>query len=450
MTESSRIRYVRSGDPHIAYRTFGSGEHDLLLVLPTVGTIEMLGEQPAVGLAKRIGKFCRMISFDRRGLGLSDPVGVPATLEEQVEDIDAVLDAAGTRRVAIMAEAEGTMMAVMYAATHPERVSHLVLLHPLARVSSAPGYEWTWTEAERLERFVRPQIERWGTGEAGEGLAPVLAARDPRFIEWFGRWERLSASPGVVAEAMELSGKMDVREILPQVQAPTLVLNRTDALAFEDRHAAYAAEHIPGAELRELPGRDVISIGDGVEELCDAIEEFVCEHAPMRAAERALSTVLFTDVVGSTERAAELGDKRWRELLELHDRITREQVGRFGGRAIKSTGDGFLASFDGPARAVRCALELGERLRSESVEIRAGLHTGEVELMEDDIGGMAVHIGARIADLAEGGEVLASSTVRDLVVGSGIEFAERGSRQLKGVPGQWTLVAAVADGPEAR
>lgn len=445
MSQTSRIKYVRSGEPHIAYRSFGVGERDLLLVLPTVGTIEMLGEPPAVGLAKRLGEFCRMISFDRRGLGLSDPIGVPATLEEQVDDIDAVLEATGSREVAIMAETEGTMMAVMYAATHPERVSHLILFHPLARLSSAPGYEWTWDEQERMEEFVKPQLARWGTGEAGETLAPVLASRDPRFLDWFGRWERLSASPGVVEEAMELSGKMDVREILPQVQAQTLVLNRTDALAFEDRHAAYFAERIPSADLRQLPGRDVISMGDGVEALCDAIEEFVCEQAPSRSAERALATVLFTDVVGSTKRAAALGDRSWRELLERHDRITREGVARYGGRAIKSTGDGFLATFDGPARAVRCALELGGRLAEEDVQIRAGVHTGEVELIGDDIGGMAVHIGARIAALAGPGEVLASSTVRDLVVGSGIEFADRGTHQLKGVPGEWSLVGAVGE-----
>ena len=437
----ARIRYVRSeGDVHIAYSTVGSGEQDYCIILPSLGTIEVLGDPPARRMVEGTAKHSRLISFDRRGAGLSDPVEEPATLEEQMSDVIAVLDACGSERAVIEAQAEAAMLAVMFAGTHPERVSHLVLMHPIARTVAAPGYEWGWADAETRNReFVRPALARWGTGENGVGASPIMAATTPEFIEWWGKWERLSSSPGTLEKRMDLLAKMDVREILPRVQAPTLILDRPQARAMDSRHSKYFAENIPGAKLVELPGRDAISFGEGFEEYMDAIEQFTRGSVAPRRDERALATVMFTDIVGSTEFAAEHGDRGWRDVLERHDRITRDLVGAYGGVAVKSTGDGFLATFDGPARAVRCATEIGERVGDLGISLRAGLHTGEVEMIGSDVGGMAVHIGARIGALGSAGEVLASSTVRDLVVGSGIEFAPRGTHELKGVPGEWSL-----------
>jgi class 3 adenylate cyclase len=439
----SPVRYVRSEDGrYIAYRTMGAGTRDYLIVLPSLGTIEMLGVSPAKRLMRGYTEHSRLISFDRRGAGLSDPVAVPATLEEQMADVTAVLDACSTDRVVLEAQAEAAMLAVVFAATHPERVSHLILMHPMARMTAAPGYDWTWADEQARERdFVRPMLARWGTGENGVDASPILAATNPDFKEWWGRWERLSSSPGTMEKRMKLIARMDVREILPRVQAPTLVLDRPAALAMDSRHAAYFAEHIPGADLLELPGRDAISFGDDFEAYLEAVERFVTGAVVARRDERALATVLFTDICGSTELAAQRGDRDWRNLLERHDQLTRELVGAYGGVAVKNTGDGFLATFDGPARAVRCAAELGERVEDLGIQLRAGLHTGEVEMIDADVGGMAVHIGARIGSLGGPGEVLASSTVKDLVVGSGIEFADRGSHSLKGVPGEWTLFA---------
>ncbi|HEX2389053.1 MAG TPA: adenylate/guanylate cyclase domain-containing protein [Solirubrobacterales bacterium] len=443
MKAASPVRYVRSEDGrHIAYRTMGAGDQDYLIVLPSLGTIEMLTVPPAKRLMRGYTEHSRLISFDRRGAGLSDPVAVPATLEEQMADVIAVLDACGSDRVVIEAQAEAAMLAVVFAATHPERVSHLILMHPMARMVTAPGYDWGWPDEETRDRdFVQPMLARWGTGENGMTASPVLAGTDSGFMEWWGRWERLSSSPGTMKERMKLVAKMDVREILPRVQAPSLILDRPQARAMDSRHARYFAEHIPDADLVELPGRDAISFGDGFEAYLEAIERFVTGAVVARRDQRALATVMFTDIVGSTELAAERGDRDWRDLLERHDRITRDLVGAYGGVAVKSTGDGFLATFDGPARAVRCATELGERVGTLGIQLRAGLHTGEVEVIGADVGGMAVHIGARIGALGDPGEVLASSTVKDLVVGSGIEFADRGSHSLKGVPGEWDLFA---------
>ncbi|KAA0274335.1 MAG: alpha/beta fold hydrolase [Acidobacteria bacterium] len=440
---ASPIRYVRSeGGIHIAYRTVGAGARDYLIVLPTLGTVEMLTEPPARRMLSGYGKHSRVISFDRRGGGLSDPIPAPATLEEQMADVNAVLDACSSDRVVVEAQAEATMLAVVFAATHPERVSHLVLLHPMARMIRAPGYDAGWPDEETRDReFVRTLIARWGTGDNAAVACPFLAATDPDFLDWWGRWERISSSPGGFERRARLVGKLDVREILPRVQAPTLVLDRPAAKAMDSAHARYVAEHIPGAELVEIPGRDAISFGDGHEAYEEQVERFVTGSVAAPGTERALATVLFTDIARSTEIAAERGDRRWRELLESHDRLTRELVDAYGGVAVKSTGDGFLARFDGPARAVRCAVDLGRRVSDLGIEIRAGLHTGEIELIGADVGGMAVHIGARIGALGEPGEVLASSTVRDLVVGSGIEFADRGAHSLKGVPGEWRLFA---------
>jgi class 3 adenylate cyclase len=441
MAMSAPVRYVRSADGvRIAYRSVGAGPRDYMIVLPTIGTIEMLPEPPAKRMVRGYSKHSRLISFDRRGAGLSDPIPTPATLEEQMADVIAVLDACSSEQVAVEAQAEAAMLAIVFAATHPERVSHLILLHPMAKMVAAPGYEAGWPdEATRERDFVQALITRWGTGENAAIASPYLAETDPDFLDWWGRWERISCSPGAFEERARLIGQLDVRDILPRVQAPTLVLDRPAAKAMDSAHARYVAEHIPGARLVELPGRDAISFGDGFEAYAEEVERFVTGAVATPSAQRALATVMFTDICGSTEIAAERGDRHWRELLERHDQLTRELVGAYGGVAVKSTGDGFLARFDGPARAVRCAVDLGNRVNDLGIEIRAGLHTGEVELIGADVGGMAVHIGARIGALGGPGEVLASSTVRDLVIGSGIEFGPRGSHSLKGVPGEWQL-----------
>ncbi len=441
MLASSPLRYVRSeGGQHIAYRTFGAAERDFCVVLPSQGTSEMLSEPPASRLVEGFTDRFRVISFDRRGNGLSDPLPKPPTLEEQMTDVLAVLNACGSERTVIAAETEGTMLAVLFAATYPDRVSHLVLFLPMARATSAPGYEWGWADAEtRRRQMIEPLIARWGTGENGVIAAPIMAAANPDFPAWWGRWERLSASPGTAAERMELISQMDVRAILPRVQAPTLVLCRPASRLLDRRHVDYVAERIPGAELRELPGRDGISFGDGIEHYIGAVTEFTGGAPAAPRSKRALATVMFTDIVGSTRHAAALGDEAWLETLERHDRMTRDLVAAYGGRAIKSTGDGFLATFDGPARAVRCATALGARIGELGIELRAGLHAGEIELVGSDVGGMAVHIGARIGELARAGRVLVSSTVRDLVVGSGIEFADAGEHELRNVPGRWRV-----------
>jgi len=444
MTDALRnapVRYTQADGLHLAYRSFGAGDVDLCMFLPAFGTVDLLHEPPAGPAIAKMVRQVRFISFDRRGVGRSDPIARDSTLEEQMTDVIAVLDACGSSRVAVWSESEGAMLATVFAASHPERVSHLVLLHPMARSVKAEDYPAGWDDEEtRREIFVEQAIAKWGTGETGSMIAPVLASREPAFADWWGRWERQSLAPGPARRRMELMGKIDIRSVLPRVTSPTLIVDRPDALALSSEHSRYFAEHIPGATFLELPGRDVISFGDGFDEFADATLEFVQGSAPVPDAQRALATVLFTDICRSTETAAELGDRRWRDLLESHHRISRDLVDSHGGRTIKSTGDGVLATFDGPARAVRCASELGDRVTADlGISIRAGLHTGEVEVMGADVGGMAVHIGARIGALSDPGEVLASSTVRDLVVGSGIEFESRGSHELKGVPGEWSL-----------
>ncbi len=439
------VRYARSGGLDIAYRIVGGGQADLIIVLPTVSTMELLFEPPALAMTERLAESFRLILFDRRGSGLSESVATPATLEEQMADIEAVMEAARVGRTAIYAEADGAPMAIMFAATHPDRVSHLIMLHAMARVTAAPGYEWARDEAKRDEEFLDPVIRSWGTGEWGSLLAPVLAARDPGFVNWWGRWESLSAPPSTARELFRLASRIDVREILPEVRVPTLVLHRPDSAVLDIRHSRYISDHLPGAVYRELPGRDSISFGDGVEALMEASEEFVSGTASRRGHDRALATVLFTDIVGSTEVAGRLGDRRWREVREAHDELSRGLISRYDGRAVKSTGDGFLATFNGPARAVRCALTLLDEVRELGIELRAGLHTGEVELMGDDVGGMAVHIGARVGAQGEAGQVLVSSTVRDLVVGSGLVFEEHGEFELKGVPDTWRLFLVTGD-----
>ncbi|HXE45196.1 MAG TPA: adenylate/guanylate cyclase domain-containing protein [Conexibacter sp.] len=434
-------RYARAGEVHIAYQVVGSGPIDLVYVPPQLQQVEHLWSEPRIAaFFERIARFSRLILFDRRGTGLSDPISSATTLEDQMEDVTAVLDAVGSERAALFAQSEGTTMAMLYAATHPERTGALVLYAGMARMTAAPGYDWPGSAAER-ERRIAEVFAAWGTG-ARLGLIAPSAADDVALRRWFGALERLSASPGALRLLFDMAGETDVRDVLPSIAAPTLVLHRRDDPLIDVRHSHYLAEHIPGARYVELEGRDnLIVVGDS-DGLLAEVERFLTgTHTPPEP-DRVLATVMFTDIVGSTETAARIGDRAWRELLARHDDLSRAQLAHHRGRAVKSLGDGFLATFDGPARAIRCALELREVVRELGVELRAGLHTGECDAMGEDLSGLAVHIGARVGALAAPSEVLVSNTVKDLVVGSGIGFADRGEHALKGVPGTWRLWAA--------
>jgi class 3 adenylate cyclase len=371
---------------------------------------------------------------------MSDPFARPPTLEEQMDDVLAVMDAAGSERAAVAGLAEGGSMATLFAASRPDRVTGLILYASFARTTWAPDYQFAWRPEARAPA-IEQTLAHWGEGLVTAQLAPSHFERDPDFREWAGRIERLSASPGTMAKIFDVIAETDVRAVLPTIRVPTLVMHRRGDRFVKVEHSRYLAGHIPGARYVELEGdENLFSIGN-VDAFLGELEEFLTGERHDREPDRMLATVLFTDIVESTRRAADLGDSAWRRLLEEHDMVFRRALARHRGREVKRTGDGFLATFDGPARAIRCAREVGEQLRSRGIEVRAGLHTGECEVMNGDVGGLAVHIGARVMAQAGAGEVLVSSTVKDLVVGSGIEFEERGLRELKGVPGEWRLFA---------
>lgn len=438
---SPQTRYARAGDIHIAYQVVGDGPIDLVYVPPQLQQVEHLWNEPHVAaFFERLTRFARLILFDRRGTGLSDPITAATTIEDQMEDLNAVLDAVGSERAALLAQAEGAPMAILYAATHPQRTRALILYAGMARMTAAPGYEWPGTVAEREARIAEI-FEHWGQGRRFALLAPSHAD-DVAMRRWFAKLERLAASPGTLRLLFDIGGQTDVRDVLPSIQAPTLLLHRRDDQVIDVRHSRYLARHIPGARYVELDGNDNLLVVGDSERILAEIETFLTgAHTPPEP-DRVLATVMFTDIVGSTATAARLGDRAWRALLARHDQISRAQVERFRGRPVKSLGDGWLATFDGPARAIRCALMLRDALGELGVALRAGLHTGECEAIGDDLGGLAVHIGARIGALAAPREVLVSNTLKDLVVGSGIEFADRGEHALKGVPGTWRLWAA--------
>ncbi len=443
MISVPETRYAKSGSVNIAYQVVGDGPFDLIHVPPFVSNLELQWEAPTERrYFERLASFSRLIMFDKRGTGLSDRVAV-ATLEERMDDLRAVMDAAGSERAAVYGGSEGGALAILFAATYPERVSALVLYGSYARLAWAPDYpdgvpDDAWTDG-------LPLVEAaWGRG-TGEGpfvnaLAPKLA-NDPVFQKTYGRWERLSASPGAVVAILKMIHDIDVRHLLTAMHVPTLVMHRTA----DPSHAAgsrYLGAHIKGARVVELPGDQYFPHLGDQDAILDEIEEFITGVRPAHMPDRALATVLFTDIVSSTTRAAALGDAEWTRLLDQHDSLAAREVDRHRGRRIKTTGDGILATFDGPARAVRCAQAICESVRPLGIEVRAGLHTGEIELRDDDVGGIAVHIGQRVSGLAGPGEVLVSSTVKDLVAGSGITFAERGSHVLKGVPDEWRVFVA--------
>ena len=440
-----KTRYARSGDLGIAYQVYGEGDLDLVVAFPYVSHLELLWEVPAMErFMRRLGSFARVIPFDRRGVGLSDPVDSTPTLEERMDDVRAVMDAAGSERAALFGMSEGAMMCMLFAAAHPERTSALILWGAMARSTWAEDYPWAPPREAVLEAEKELVFPLWGEGATLDIFSPSLA-HDPQAREMQGRLERQSASPMRAAQLLEIFLDTDVRETLPLIRTPTLVIQRRDDHAVNYRAARWLAEQIENSTYVELAGVDHFPwVGEGGGDGMDEIEEFLTGVRPVPSPQRVLATVLFTDIVDSTRRAQELGDRRWRELLEDHQALVRERLGRFDGREIKTTGDGFLATFDGPTRAVECARRIANDTFALGIEIRAGLHAGEVELMGDDVGGIAVHVAARIAALAGSGEVLASRTVRDLAVGSGIDFRPGGMHRLKGVADEWEVFSVEA------
>jgi pimeloyl-ACP methyl ester carboxylesterase len=441
--ERSETRYARSGDVSIAYQVVGDGPFDLVYVPGFVSNIELMWEEP--GLARfleRLASFSRLILFDKRGTGLSDPVpndGLP-TLEERMDDVRAVMDAVGSKRAALLGHSEGGNMCVLFSATHPERTTALLLVGSYAKRIRSEDYPWAPTVEERA-REIEETEATWGSPEGFRALAPSKA-NDPDFQRWIGRYLRQSASPKAAAALLRMNTQIDVRNVLPTIGVPTLLLYRTHDADVHVDEGRYVAERIPGSTFVELPGADHLMWTGDADALLDEVEGFLTGVRRGPDPDRVLATVLFTDVVGSTETATRVGDRAWRSLLERHHQVVRLALARWRGQEIDTAGDGFLATFDGPARAIRCAVAATEGIRDLGLQIRAGLHTGEVEIAGGDVRGIAVHIGSRVAGLAGPGEVLVSRTVADLVAGSGIVLAERGEHELKGVSGTW-LVCAV-------
>ncbi len=439
--EIPQTRFARSGDVHIAYQVFGDGPMDLLVCGSWQSNVEGRWEVPLMArFLRRLTAFSRVIIFDKRGVGLSDPVPLTQlpSLEEWMDDVRAVLDDAGSKRTAIYGALDGGVMAMLFAATYPERVAALILEHCYAKVGRAPDYEIGVPEPllEQMPELIR---RLWINGHMLSVVAPSRSG-DEVLREEFARYARASASPGAAAAMVEMLRHVDVRYVLPSIQAPTLVMHQRDAALYRVELGRYLADNIPGARFVELPGSDIAWFGDQ-ETIVGEMEEFLTGVRPIPQPDRVLATVMFTDIVDSTRFAAEWGDARWRDFLERHRELSRRQLGIHRGREVQMLGDGFLATFDGPARAIRCATSISEGSRALGVDVRSGLHTGECELIGDDVGGIAVHIGARVASLASPGEILVSSTVKDLVVGSGLNFDDRGPHALKGVPGEWRIFA---------
>lgn len=436
-------RYVKASDGvSIAYQFFGDGPRDLVWVPGWISHLEVAWEEPTLArFFERLGSFCRLILFDKRGTGLSDRVAESdlPTLETRMGDVLAVCDAIGSERTALLGVSEGAPMCALFAATYPERTTALVLCGGFARRLRSADYE-EGTPVEVYEDVLREIADGWG-GPVGIDFRAPSRVNDARFRDNWARYLRAGASPGAAIALTKMNGEIDVRGVLPSIRVPTLVLHRTGDRAISVRAGRSMAEAIPGAAFVELPGDDHLPwVGDS-DRVLSEIEAFLTGVRGNVAADRVLGTVLFTDIVGSTERAAEIGDLGWRDLLEAHNARVRREFERFDGREAKTTGDGFLATFDGPARAVRCANAITQTVREIGIEVRAGLHTGEIEFVDGEVHGIAVHIGARVAALAGAGEVLVSSTVKDLIAGSGLEFADRGEHVLKGVPGAWRVFA---------
>jgi class 3 adenylate cyclase/pimeloyl-ACP methyl ester carboxylesterase len=454
-----QTQYARSGDLYVGYQVFGDGPFDLVAAPGALSNIEYGWELESWrDFYGAFASFARVILFDKRGTGISDPaVGAPS-LEERMDDVRAVLDAVGSERAALMGSSDGAAMVALFAATYPERTAALVLNNPLVRGAWAPDYPWGAREDEEAPSF--PGTSYATPAHVEATISAICPSRrgDEAFAQWIASYMRLCASPTTRDNLLRMNLRIDVREVLSTIRAPTLVIHReVPSVAGQRRYqgpllpaiveaSRYVADRIAGARFAELPPGDIAAWAGDFDDPLHFTREFLTGAWETGAWEpgepdRVLSTLLFTDIVGSTARATELGDARWRELLEQHHSRVRQQLARFRGRELDTVGDGFFASFDGPARAVRCACAIGEGVKDLGLEVRAGLHAGECELIDGKIGGIAVHIGARVAGAASPGEVLVSSTVKDLVAGSGLEFEERGTHELKGIPGNWRLFA---------
>jgi class 3 adenylate cyclase len=436
--------YAQSGDVNIAYQVLGSGPPDLVYVPGFVSNIEVMWEDPGLAqFLERLASFSRLIIFDKRGTGLSDPVPVDRlpNLEVRMDDLRAVMDTVGSEKAFLFGHSEGGNMCVLFAGTFPHRAEGMILTGCYVKRIRSDDYPWAPTWEERLAHV--DEIERtWGRGFDLSYYAPSRAD-DPAFQDWFLRYARLSASPQAAAALIRMNSQIDVTTLLPSITVPTLLLYRKDDEDVRVEEGRYIASRIPGARLVELDGRDHYFWAGQTEPMLEEIEEFVTGHRSTSSPDRVLATVLFTDIVGSTSKATELGDRRWRDLLSRHNAVVRNLLVRWQGTEVTTTGDGFVARFDGPVRAIRCAQAINREVPSLGLEVRCGLHTGEMEIVGGDVAGLAVHIGARVASLAAPGEVLVSRTVRDLVAGSGIMFDSRGVHELKGIPEPWELFSVV-------
>ena len=434
-----QTRYARSGNVSVAYQVSGTGPGDLLYCAGWLSHLELAWEQPDLArFFNRRASFSRLIRCDRRGMGLSDrDISATTTLEQRAEDIGAVLNAAKSPRTAILAASEGCFMATMFAATFPERVSGLILYGGFARASWAPDYSWGST-TEESEAALAAMVDQWGQPFDLSNGAPSVAD-DPACAAWYGAYLRAAASPGSAMAVQRLLAQIDLRGILPTIRVPTLVLHRKGDRWVDLDQGRHVAELIPDAKFVALPGDDHMPWWGPQDGLMGEVQEFVTGSRAAAPAERALLTVVFTDIVGSTERAASLGDLKWKDLLQAHDGVVRRQMRNFEGQVVNTTGDGFLLSFNGPTRAIQCTDAIRADLKSLGLDIRAGVHTGECERRGADLSGLTVHIAARIAAAARADETLVSGTVKELVVGSNLQFAPAGTHALKGVPGEWNL-----------
>jgi pimeloyl-ACP methyl ester carboxylesterase len=440
-SKAPETRYAKSGDVNIAYQVVGDGPFDLVYVPGWISNIELMWEVSShARLLERLASFSRLILFDKRGTGMSDPVPLDhlPTLEQRMDDVRAVMEAAGSEHAAIFGTSEGGLMSVLFAATYPERTRALVVGAIYAKRLWSPDYPWAPTPEARAAEI--EEVERTWAGEMD--ISSLAPSADEAFKREAVSYLRRSASPGAAVALLRMNSQIDVREVLPTIRVPTLVLQRVGDLDVKVEEARWISSQIPGAKYVELPGDVHLIWGGDVDEVVDEVEEFLTGTRSAHPSDRVLATVMFTDIVGSTEHAAELGDRRWRDLLGRHHALVRRQLALFRGSEVDTAGDGFFATFDGPARAIRCACAIRDGVRVLGIEVRAGLHTGECELIGDKVGGIAVHTGARVPGAAGAGEVLATRTVKDLVAGSGIEFEDRGEHDLKGV-GSWRLYSVV-------
>lgn len=438
-------KYATSGHLNIAYQVFGDGPRDLVYVPGWISNIELMWDDPVLAsILRRLGTFARVITFDKRGTGMSDrlPLDQLPELEERMDDVRAVMDAVGSERATLFGHSEGGSMSCLFAATYPERTEGLILASTYAKRIWSEDHPWAPTPEKRAEEIKEVEAH-WGDPDH---LSPYMLGDrggDQAFREWVARYFRMSATPKAAGQLLRMNTQMDTRSTLPLIQAPTLLLYRTLDEDVDVEEGRWMASQIPNAKFVELPGDAHLFWAVDPQKFVDEIEEFVTGQREAADPERVLSTVLFTDIVDSTKRAAELGDQAWRSLLERHDRVTREELQRWRGVERAHTGDGMLATFDGPARAVRAAQAIGAAVRGMGIEVRAGVHTGEVEIVGANVAGLAVHLGARVGSLAEAGEVVVSRTVKDLVVGSQLRFESKGIHDLKGVPGEWEVFAVM-------